>query len=334
MNVALFNAKRYDRQFFDAVNAELGHPHSLTYVEAPLNETTTPIAAGFEAVCAFVNDQLDAAVLERLVSGGTQLVALRCSGFNNVDLEAAERLGVKVVRVPSYSPSAVAEHVLALLLTMYRQTHRAYNRVREQNFSLEGMVGEEIHGQVVGIVGTGQIGCIVARLLAAFECEILAYDVREVDAIPALGGRYVDLPELLRRSDIVTLHAPLLPATKHLINAERIAQMKRGATLVNTSRGGLVESEAAYQALKRGQLGALLIDVYEEESGLFFEDKSSEILQDELFLRLKTLPNAFITGHQAFFTRKALHAIAQTTLNNLTELERNGTCANLVSTAS
>ncbi|MGF1453305.1 MAG: 2-hydroxyacid dehydrogenase [Opitutales bacterium] len=328
MNVAFFNAKKYDRRFFDAANRD--HRHEITYVEARLDETTAPVANGFDAVCAFVNDALNESVLQKLHEGGVRFVALRCSGFNNVDLHAAKALGIRVARVPAYSPEAVAEHVLALLLTMFRKTHRAHNRVREQNFSLEGMVGKEVHGSTVGIVGTGRIGCVVAKLLAAFDCALLAYDVREVDDIKQLGGRYVELPELLAQSDIVTLHAPLTPQTKHLINPDSLRQMKRGATLVNTSRGGLVDSEAAYQALKTGQLGHLLIDVYEEESDLFFEDKSSEILQDDLFLRLKTLPNVFITGHQAFFTENALQSIAATTLDNLTALERDATCQNLV----
>jgi D-lactate dehydrogenase len=255
-----------------------------------------------------------------LASHGTSLIALRCAGFNNVDLKAAARLGMRVVRVPAYSPYAVAEHVVAMIQTLNRKTHRAYNRVREGNFSLEGLLGFDLHSRTIGVVGTGKIGQIFAQIMKGFGCEVLGYDVFKNSAFEAIG-RYVALPELLSQSDIVSLHCPLTPETYHLINAEAIEQMKPGAMLINTSRGGLVDTEAAIDGLKSKKIGALGLDVYEQESDLFFEDLSNEIIQDDLFERLTTFPNVLITAHQAFFTKEALENIAETTMQNISDFE-------------
>jgi len=328
MKIAVFSAKKYDRRFLEEANAD--GRHELHFVEAKLEAKTAPIGRDYECVCAFVNDRLDAETLEILASGRARLVALRCAGYNNVDLQSARRLGISVVRVPAYSPHAVAEHVIALLLALYRCTHRSYNRVREGNFSLEGLTGHEVNGKTVGIVGTGRIGSIAARLFRGFDCELLAHDTVENEDLKSLGLRYVSLDALLSRSDILTLHCPLLPETRHLIDEASIAKMKRGATLINTSRGGLVDTNAVYQALKTGRIGHLGIDVYEEEDKLFFEDLSSEIIQDDLFMRLTTFPNVLVTGHQAFFTNRALESIARTTLDNIAEFEDVGRCANAV----
>jgi len=273
-------------------------------------------------VCVFVNDQLGAPVLAELARQGTRVIALRCAGFNNVDLAAARDLGITVVRVPAYSPYAVAEHTVGLMLTLNRKIHRAYARVREGNFALQGLLGFDLHGRTVGVVGTGQIGAIVARIMRGFGCEVLAYDPYRSPECEALGARYVELPELFRSSDIITLHCPLTPQTYHLINAEALEQMKDGVMLINTGRGALVDTQAVTEALKSGKIGYLGLDVYEEEAALFFEDRSDRVIQDDVFTRLLTFPNVIITGHQAFFTGEALTNIAETTLSNVTAFER------------
>jgi D-lactate dehydrogenase len=316
MRVTCFSAKRYDRQSFAAAGAE-----DWQFVEARLDASTASAAAGSDAVCVFVNDQLDAAVLARLAELGVKLVLLRCAGFNNVDLAAAARLGLAVARVPEYSPHAVAEHALALLLTLIRKTHRAHARVREGNFELDGLLGFDLHGKTVGVVGTGRIGACVARIFQGLGCEVLAHDPQPD---PSLGVRYVALDELLARSRVVLLQCPLSPATRHLMNAERLAAMPRGAILVNTSRGAVLDTPAAIRALKSGQLGGLAIDVYEEEAALFFEDRSSELIADDVFARLMTFPNVLITAHQAFFTEEALAAIAEITLANAHAFAQSG----------
>ena len=282
---------------------------------------TARLAEGCAVICTFVNDPLNAATLEVLSALGVKLVALRCAGFNQVDLRAAERLGITVARVPAYSPYAVAEHAVALILTLNRNIHRAYNRVREGNFALEGLLGFDLHGKTVGVIGTGKIGAVFARILRGFGMTVLAHDVQPNAELEADGLRYVGLEELLERSDIVSLHCPLTPQTQHLVNAERLGRMKRGAMLVNTSRGALVDTPAVIEALKSGCLGALALDVYEEEGDLFFENLSDRVIQDDVFMRLLTFPNVLITGHQAFFTREALTGIAQTTLENVTAFE-------------
>lgn len=332
MRIAVFSAKPYDRQYLEAANQSLGH--ELTFFEPKLNKSTVPLAQGFPCICVFVNDQVDAHVLLQLQQGGTELVALRSAGFNHVDLKVAHQLGMTVVRVPAYSPYAVAEHTIALLMTLNRKTHRAYNRVREGNFSLDGLLGFDLHGMKVGIIGTGNIGEAMARILHGFGCELLGYDIAPNPACEELGMRYTSLDELFRTVDILTIHCPLTPDTYHLINAESLAKMKRGVTILNTSRGAIIDAQAVLVALKSGQVGNLGLDVYEEEADLFFEDLSDKIIQDDVFARLLTLPNVVITGHQGFFTAKALANIAQTTLQNVTDYEENGRCENEVSPAA
>ena len=326
MKVTLFSSKSYDESFFSAEN-EAGS-HELVFHEFKLTPASAPLAAGSSAVCAFVNDHLDRETVEILHAGGTEYIAMRCAGFNNVDLAAIKEFGMKVVRVPAYSPYAVAEHTMGLLLALNRRLYRAYNRVREGNFSLQGLVGFDVHGLTVGIIGTGTIGEKVVRLFNGFGCKVLCYDVFENDAVKALGAEYVPLDTLFAQSDIVSLHCPLLESTHHIINADSIAQMKPGVTLLNTSRGALIDTSAVIDGLKSGHVGNLGIDVYEEEDNLFFEDQSGEVMQDDVFARLLTFPNVLITGHQAFFTSNALTQIARTTLQNLLELEQSGQSAN------
>ncbi|MDN3564426.1 2-hydroxyacid dehydrogenase [Paeniroseomonas aquatica] len=321
MQVVVFSTKPYDRQFLDAAN--VGR-HQLRYVEARLSPETALLAQGAEAVCAFVNDQAPAEVLEVLAGLGIRLLALRSAGFNNVDLTAARRLGIQVARVPAYSPAAVAEHTVALILGLNRRIHRAYNRVREGNFALDGLLGFDLKGRRVGIIGTGRIGVAVARIMQGFGCRVLAHDPWPSAEGLALGLDYVALGALLAQADIVTLHCPLTPQTRHLIDAAALARMKRGAMLVNTSRGALVDTRAVIEGLKSGAIGLLGLDVYEEESELFFEDLSGQVLQDDVFARLLTFPNVLITAHQGFFTTEALTAIAETTIGNLTAFAGTG----------
>lgn len=320
MRVAVFSTKQYDREFLPAANEQAGH--ELVFLEPRLTPQTARLADGFPAVCAFVNDQLDAQVLLMLARQGTQLITLRSAGFNHVDLEAAAQLNFTVVRVPSYSPHAVAEHTLGLILALARKTHKAYIRVREGNLSLDGLLGFDIQGRTVGVVGTGKIGTIVAQILAGFGCRILAHDVQRNPAIEAMGGQYAAVDALFAQSDIVTLHCPLSPETYHLVNEEALARMRRGVMLINTSRGALIDTRAVIRALKSGKIGHLGLDVYEEEADLFFEDLSNRVIQDDIFSRLLTFPNVIITAHQAFFTRGALEAIARETLANVTAFER------------
>jgi D-lactate dehydrogenase len=320
VNLAFFSTHPYDRRFFDEANA--AGAHEIRYLEPRLAEVTATLAAGCQAICAFVNDRLNHLVLEALATSGTRLIALRSAGFNHVDLEAAKRLGLTVARVPAYSPYAVAEHTLALVLSLNRKIFRAYNRVREGNFALDGLLGFDLHGRTAGIVGTGQIGTLVARSMAAFGCRLIGYDVRQNDACLALGLTYVPLEQLWSEADIITLHAPLTPATRHMVDARAVASMKPGVMLVNTGRGALIDTSAVVAGLKSGRIGSLALDVYEEEEGLFFQDFSSQVIQDDLFARLLTFPNVLITGHQAFFTEEALRAIAQTTLENVSAFER------------
>lgn len=328
MKIAVFSTKPYDEQFLTNANAQFNH--TLQFFEARLTKDSAPLAEGFEGVCVFVNDQLTESTIRRLAKEGVRLIALRCAGFNNVDLAAAAKHNMTVVRVPAYSPHAVAEHTAALLLTFNRKIHRAYNRVREGNFSLEGLLGFEINGKTVGIVGTGNIGVNVARILHGFGCKLLAFDVRTHPECEKLGVSYVSLPELFAQSDIITLHCPLNPHTYHMINAESLATMKDGVAIINTSRGALIDTVAVLDALKSGKVGHLGIDVYEEEADLFFEDLSSQVIQDDVFARLLTLPNVIITGHQGFFTGTALRNIAETTLTNITDFAENGRSQNEV----
>lgn len=331
MRVAVFGTKPYDRRFLTAANDAAGGPHELTFFEAPLDASAARLAAGFRGVCAFVNDRLDGATLRTLAAGGTSAVALRSAGFDHVDLAAADALGIAVARVPAYSPEAVAEHAAALALTLNRKVHRAFNRVREGNFALEGLLGFNLRGKTVGIVGTGKIGAAAARIFAGgFGCRVVAHDKFPSRDVEATGVRYVELPELFRESDVVSLHCPLTPETRHLIHEETIAAMKPGVMIINTSRGGLIDTRAAIEGLKSGRIGYLGLDVYEGEADLFFEDRSGEPIGDDAFARLLTLPNVIVTGHQAFFTREALQTIAEVTIDNLARIERGEPCENLV----
>ncbi|GEL44176.1 lactate dehydrogenase [Methylorubrum extorquens] len=324
MDVTIFSTKAYDRRFLDGANVAAGEPHRLRYLEARLTHESAPLTQGARAVCAFVNDVLDRPVLEVLAASGTRMVALRSAGFNNVDLPAAAELGIAVGRVPAYSPDAVAEHTVALILALNRKTHRAYARVREGNFALEGLLGFDLKGRTVGIVGTGKIGRAVARILAGFGCRVLAYDPMPSAELAGFGAEAVGLGRLLAEADIVSLHCPLTPDTHHMIDRAALARMKRGVMLINTGRGALVDTAALIEGLKSGVIGDLGLDVYEEEGGLFFEDLSNQIIRDDVFSRLLTFPNVIVTGHQAFFTAEALAAIAATTIENLSCFEKQG----------
>lgn len=315
--VIFFDAKPYEREAFER---RMPDWLRVEYVAARLGPRTARLADGYPVVCAFVNDDLSRPVLEELAARGVRLVAMRCAGYNNVDLEAASSLGLAVVRVPAYSPHAVAEHTIALLLTLVRKTHKAYARVREGNFSLTGLVGFDLVGKTAGIVGTGKIGGIVARILRGFGMDVLAYDAVQSEELIAAGVRYVPLDELFARSDVVSLHVPLKPETYHLVNAERIASAKRGLVLLNTSRGGLVDAAALVEALKTEQIAGAGLDVYEEESEYFFQDRSDRAVLDDLLARLMTFPNVLITSHQAFLTHEALDNIAEATLGSVEEL--------------
>jgi D-lactate dehydrogenase len=320
VRVVVFSTRRYDVEFLQAANVRFGH--ELTFLEPRLTRETVALAEGYPAVCPFVNDVLDREVVERLAKGGTRLLALRSAGYSHVDVRAAADLGIAVAHVPGYSPYAVAEHATALILALDRKIYRAYARVREGNFSLDGLLGLDLHGRTVGVIGTGAIGRQFGRIMLGFGCEVVAFDPVEDDALRSEGVRYLPLAEVLGTSDVLSLHAPLTPATHHLIDRAAIARMRRGAMLVNTSRGGLIDTEAVIDGLKSERIGALGLDVYEEEAGLFFEDMSGRIIQDDVLARLLTFPNVLITAHQAFFTREALEAIAETTLGNVAAFER------------
>ncbi|WP_285021931.1 2-hydroxyacid dehydrogenase [Novosphingobium sp. fls2-241-R2A-195] len=318
MRIAVYGTRSYDRTFLSAANAD--HGFDLQFLDAPLTLSTARLAEGHEAVCVFVNDKADRAVLEALASAGVRLLALRCAGYNNVDLAAADRLGIAVVRVPAYSPHAVAEFTIGLLLSLDRKIHRAWSRVRENNFALDGLVGRNLHGRVAGVVGTGQIGALVARTLrAGFGCDVLASDPVVDEGLVEIGVRYVEREALLRESEIVTLHCPLTPDTYHLIDAAVLAAARPGLVVVNTSRGALIDTAALIEALKQRRVGGVALDVYEQEAGVFFDDLSSEIIDDDLLQRLLTFPNVLMTGHQAFLTEEALDAIARTTLQSVSD---------------
>ncbi len=331
MKIAIFSAQPYDRRFLNEAFAShiAGGTVELAYFSEPLSDESVPLAQGCEAICVFVNDRLDAPVLEALAQLGVRAVLLRCAGFNNLDIASASRLGLFVARVPAYSPEAVAEHTLALLLTLNRHTHRAYARVRDGNFSLDGLLGSNLHGKTVGLVGLGKIGMATARIFQGFGCTVLGSDLTVPDAFHAMGTA-VPLAQLLAASDVVSLHCPLTPATHRMINADALARMKPGAMLINTSRGALIDTAAVIAALKSHRLGALAIDVYEQESELFFNDHSADIITDDVFQRLLTFPNVLVTGHQGFFTLEAMREIAQVTLHNLACYRELRSCANLI----
>ncbi len=319
MKIAFFSTKAYDRESFNRFLKKSGH--EITYFEPKLDKHTVYLAEGHDVICSFVNDKIDANILKKLDQLKIRLIALRCAGYNQIDLDAAAKQGIKIVRVPAYSPEAVAEHAFALILTLSRKTHKAYNRVRENNFSLEGLTGMNIHGKTVGVIGTGAIGKAFCRIAKGFGCKILAFDIAENEEMKELGVKYLPLDEVLSQGQIISLHCPLNPKTHHMINAESISKMQNGVALINTSRGALVETKAVIRALKKGKIGYLGIDVYEQEEHIFFKNLSEEIMQDEQIARLMTFPNVLVTGHQAFLTNEALEQISKTTLANISNFE-------------
>lgn len=328
MKIAMFSTKAWVHQAFEPLAEHFGA--EITWLEPRLGLETASLAAGHEVVCAFVNDQLDAAVLEKLASLGVKLLAMRCAGFNNVDLKTAARLGIGVVRVPAYSPYAVAEHALGMMLCLNRRYHRSWARLKEGNFSLDGLLGFDMRGKTVGIIGTGRIGQVLCGMLKGFEVKILAYDKFPSAALTETGVEYVELQRLYEESDIVSLHCPLTQETYHIINEYSLAAMKKGVMIINTSRGPLIDTDAVIEGLKAGKVGYLGLDVYEEEKDLFFEDLSDQVIQDDVFVRLLAFPNVLMTAHQAFFTKEAVDNIAETTLENIREFLETGTSKNRV----
>ena len=326
MNVVLYTTRLYEKDFLKNLNAG---KHHLKFIDLPLKEETTYLAKGADAVSIFVNDDASEKVLEKLHNEGVKFLALRSAGYNHVDLSTAKELKMRVARVPAYSPYAVAEHTVALMLALNRKLIRANDRVHDLNFSLEGLTGFDMNGKTVGVIGTGEIGKIVIRILHGFGCNILAYDVNESQEVKEkYGVVYTTLDDLYKRSDIITLHVPLIPETKYLINSASLAKMKQGVMLINTSRGGLVNTKEVIAALKTGKIGYLGLDVYEEEAKLFFQDHSEDILQDDVISRLLTFKNVLITSHQAFLTDTAIRNIAETTIYNLDCFEKNIACEN------
>lgn len=320
MKIAFFSTKSYDRTHFESEVKE--SEHSIAFFEDALNLQTAKLVTGYKAVCIFVNNPMDEELIAKIADLGIEVIALRSAGFNHVDLEACKKYGVTVYRVPAYSPEAVAEHTVALILTLNRKTHKAYNRVRENNYSLEGLTGFNLHQKTVGVIGTGTIGTAFCRIMNGFGCDILAFDPNENEDVKALGGRYVDFDELVHSSDIISLHCPLIPQTRHMIDKESIEKMKNGVMIINTSRGALIDTTAVINGLKQEKISFLGIDVYEQEDNLFFKDLSNEVIQDDAIARLMTFPNVLITGHQAFLTEEALQEITRTTLQNLSDHEK------------
>jgi D-lactate dehydrogenase len=321
MRTIIFHTRDFERPFIEKANNESGN--ELVFVEPGLSVETAALAKGFEVVCAFANDELNETVLRTLKSNGTRYIALRCAGFNQIDLRVADELGFVVARVPAYSPESIAEHTLALILTLNRKTHRAYNRVREGNLSLHGLMGFTLHGKTVGVIGTGRIGSAFIRILSGFGCSILASDPCPSELCTAMGARYVELNDVLEHADIISLNCPLTPQTHHLINEQSIHLMRPGVMLINTSRGSVVDTSALIDGLKSGKIGSVGLDVYEEEADLFYQDFSETMIKDDVFARLITFPNVLITAHQAFFTQEALASIASTTLLNINSFASN-----------
>jgi len=328
MKLAVYSTKQYDKKYLEQVNTEFGF--DLEFYDFLLTEKTAKTAHGCEGVCIFVNDDASRPVLEELKNQGVKFIALRCAGFNNVDLDAAKELGLPVVRVPAYSPEAVAEHALGMMMCLNRRIHRAYQRTRDANFSLEGLTGFTMFGKTAGVIGTGKIGLAALKILKGFGMRLLAFDPYPSAAAIELGVEYVDLPTLFAQSDVISLHCPMTPENYHLLNRAAFDQMKDGVMVINTSRGGLIDSQAAIDALKNQKIGALGMDVYENERDLFFEDKSNDVIQDDVFRRLSACHNVLFTGHQAFLTAEALTSISETTLENLRQLENGEVCVNQV----
>lgn len=330
MKVAVFSTKPYDKNYFETYN--ISHKHELAFFDTNLNVQTTDLTREFDAVCVFVNDKLNDKVIQKLAKNNIKLIALRCAGFNNVDLDAAKKHNIKVTRVPAYSPQAVAEHALSLILTLNRKTHKAYNRIKEGNFSLNGLIGFDLHNKTVGVIGTGKIGIVFCRIMLGLGCKVVAYDVNPQEALKKDGVSYVSLDELYEKADIVSLHCPLMPATKHIVNDKSISKMKNSVMIINTSRGGLIDTEAVIKNLKEKKIGYVGIDVYEQEEEIFFEDRSEQIIEDDTLIRLISFPNVLITSHQAFLTDEALTEIAQTVLQNIEDFERNRPLVNEINT--
>jgi D-lactate dehydrogenase len=326
MRVAMFSTKKFERGLLNELNA--AHRHELVYFDALLGSGTAALAAGFPVVSVFVNDPVDAGALRHLADGGTRLVATRSTGFNHIDVGAAKKLGIKVVRVIDYSPNSVAEFAVGLLLALNRKIARAYNRTREGNFELDGLMGFDCVGRTVAVIGTGKIGRIFARIMAGFGCKVIGMDVQHSLEFEKIGGRYAAAEEVQAEADIISLHCPLTPQTRHMVNAKTLARVKKGALLINTSRGGLVDTEAVIEALKSGQIGGIAIDVYEEEASLFFKDLSSTVIKDDVIQRLVSFPNVIVTGHQAFFTREAVGTILETTLVSISDFAAGRPLAN------
>lgn len=314
MKIACFSTKSYDKEY---LSKAIVAPHSIVFFEESLNPNTVGLLTGFDGICVFVNDKLDNNLLQQIASAGIKAIFLRCAGFNNVAISTATSLGIKVYRVPAYSPYAVAEHAVALVLTLNRKTHKAYNRVKEYNFSIERLHGFDVHGKTVGVIGTGTIGLVFAKIMLGFGCKVIAFDPTESDDAKQLGIQYVALEDVLKQADILSLHCPLNQHTRHMISTKEFSIMKHGAMLINTSRGALIDTKEAIEALKTGALGYLGIDVYEEEEKLFFHNFSESIISDDILMRLMTFPNVLITSHQAFFTHEALTQIAETTYQNM-----------------
>ncbi|WP_281542041.1 2-hydroxyacid dehydrogenase [Maribacter aestuarii] len=326
MKVAVFSTKSYDQKYFEK-HAGM-HNHKFSFFETALKKDTVGLTEGFNCVCAFVNDQIDKVVMQALAKNGIKLIALRCAGYNNVDLKAAKKNGITIVRVPAYSPEAVAEHALALILTLNRKTHKAYNRVREGNFSLNNLIGFNLSGKTVGVIGTGKIGAKCSRILVGFGCRVIAFDIIKSKELIDLGVEYLPLDEVFKEADILSLHCPLNQDTKHMINGRSIGLMKNGVMIINTSRGALIDTVDVIKGLTEKKVGFLGIDVYEQEENLFFEDLSEHIIQDDLILRLNSFPNVLITSHQAYFTTEAMDEITTTTLENITAFEKNNELKN------
>jgi D-lactate dehydrogenase len=326
VKIAFYNTKQYDQEFFDRANAE--GTHQLRYFSSRLNLESTSLVTDEKVVCVFINDSLDAQVLHQLKNKGVELIALRSAGFNHVDIPCAKQLSLPVVRVPAYSPYAVAEHAVGLLLCLNRGIHRAHNRIREGDFSLRNLMGFDLHGKTIGVIGTGKIGQAFVNIMIGFGCNVIAYDVVQNEQCIQSGVTYVSLDNLLSQADVISLHCPLTTETYHLIDHEAVAKMRDGVTIINTSRGKLVDTKAIINALKTGKVGLLGLDVYEEEEALFFEDFSAKGIQDDLLARLTTFPNVIITSHQGFFTQEAMLNIAQTTLSNISQFELDGSIQN------
>lgn len=328
MKIAVFSTKPYDQEYFEKYSSN--NDYTFSFFETALNKTTANLSAGFDVICAFVNDKVDKDTIEVLANNGIRLIAMRCAGFNNVDIQSAKQHQIKVVRVPAYSPEAVAEHSAALIMTLNRKTHKAYNRVREGNFSLKNLIGFNLHGKVVGIIGTGQIGIAFCKIMKGFGCRLLAYDIAEAKVLVEMGVEYLPLGEVFQQADIISLHCPLNQSTKHMVNKASLEQMKKGVMIINTSRGALINTSDAIEGLSQKKIGYLGIDVYEQEENLFFEDLSESIIEDDDILRLNSFPNVLITSHQAYFTKEAMDQITVITLNNIQAFENNEPIANEV----